>query len=119
MTKLTKAPPPTLADAVDVTWYKTRMRMYAISDDTLEKLTAGFNSLYLVVFGICVGAGVSIGIAWRETTVDANKPYYCGLFVAIMGLAVISGIVGITNYVRAYLQRKRLYEESVPLKPPS
>jgi glucan phosphoethanolaminetransferase (alkaline phosphatase superfamily) len=118
MTKLTKAPPsPTLADAMQVIWHKTPMRMYGVSDSQLEELTAGYNSLYLILFGICVGAAISLGIAWREATSVADKPYYCGSFIATLLVALLSGLAGFTNYWRAFRRKQKLYEDSVPLTP--
>jgi hypothetical protein len=119
MTKLTKAPPdPKLADAMHVIWHKTPMRMYGVSDSQLEELTAGYNSLHLVCFGICVGAGFTLLIAFKQTaSTAAEKPYYLAGMIALFGLSVMFGINGMVNYARASRRKAKLYKESVPLTP--
>jgi hypothetical protein len=120
-TKLTKANPgPMLADAMEVTWYKTSMRMYAVSDSQLEELVAGYNSLHLVCFGICFGAAITLLVAFTQTALTASeKPYYFVGMIAAFGLSAFFGINGIVNCVKAYRRKAKLYKESVPLTPPS
>jgi hypothetical protein len=107
----------TLADATDMIWHKTQIRIYPVTDSKLEELTAGYNSIYLVFFGIFIGAAVSLFIAFKETAVIAEKPYYLAGFIGTLGVGILSGIAGITNLVRASLSKKRLYREAVPLVP--
>jgi hypothetical protein len=120
-TRLTKGDQgPTLADATEFIWHKTIMHMYAVSDSALEELTAGYNSLHLVCFGICVGAAFTLLIAFEQTASTAGeRPYYFAGMIAMFGLSVMFGINGVVNYIRASRRKAKLYKESVPLTPPS
>lgn len=118
-TKITKATETlTLADAMDTVWHRTTVKIYPITDSKLEELTAGYNSIYLVFFGICVGAAISLCIIYPQITTDNQKPYYLAALIASIGLSVFSGIGGIGRYVRAIKAKNRLYQEAVPLQPP-
>jgi|ERR1700678_826793 hypothetical protein len=118
-TVLTKAEqgPTLLADATDIIWHKTMIRMYGVSDAQLEELTAGYNSLHLICFGICLGAAVTLLIAFEQTAEKSpDKPYYLAVFVAAAGLSAFFGINGIANYWKASRRKKQLYRESVPIE---
>jgi hypothetical protein len=117
MTKLTKAPAgPMLADATEVIWHKTIMHMYGVSESQLEELTAGYNSLHLVCFGISVGAALTLFIAFRQAASTApERPYYFGSMIAMCGLSILFGGNGIMNYLKASRRKSRLYRESVPI----
>lgn len=115
-TKLTKANlTPTLADATDMVWHRTIIRVYPVTDSQLEELTAGYNSLHLICFGIFFGAFISLGIALAQTTSVTDKPYYFMGTLVMLGLSVLFGINGIGNYVRAYRRKRQLYSECVPI----
>jgi asparagine N-glycosylation enzyme membrane subunit Stt3 len=90
--------------------------MYVVSKNQLEELTAGYNSLYLVFFGICVGAVISLGIAFSQSSVASEKPYYMLGFVAALGLSVVSGIAAGINFARAVRCKRNLYKEAVPIQ---
>jgi hypothetical protein len=116
-TKLTKAKTgPTLADATDMVWHKTVIRVYPVTDSQLEELTAGFNSLHLICFGIFVGAFISLLIAFFQTSSASEKPYYFAGTLVMFGLSVLFGINGIGNYVKAYRRKSKLYGESIPIE---
>jgi len=117
-TKLTKGgQEPLLADATEMIWHKTTIRMYGVSEAQLEELTAGYNSLHLVFFGICFGAGLALGIACQQTVSTAiARPYYFGGMIAMLGLSVVFAMNGITNYYRAYRCKNKLYRESIPIE---
>jgi hypothetical protein len=117
-TKLTKGEPsPTLADATEMIWHKTTIRMYGISDAQLEELTAGYNSLHLVFFGICIGAAITLIIAFMQTAPTAvERPYYFATMVAMVVLSAVCGVNGIGNYVKANDRKKKLYQESIPIE---
>lgn len=119
-TKLTKAPeekPWALADAMETVWHKTTVHIYPVSDSQLAELTAGYNSIYLVFFGICVGAAISLAITYPQITNPVQKPYYFFALLAAIGLAVLSGIAAWERYKRASNAKTRL-EQTVPLEPP-
>jgi glucan phosphoethanolaminetransferase (alkaline phosphatase superfamily) len=105
-----------LADATEMIWHKTVIRIYPVTDSTLEELTAGYNSLHLVFFGVCIGAAISLFIAFRTTTALSEKPYYLFSFLACLGLGALFGTFGITNYLRARQSKNRLYEQSIPIE---
>jgi NhaP-type Na+/H+ or K+/H+ antiporter len=117
-TKLTKGDQsPALADAANMVWYKTVIHIYPVTDSQLEELTAGYNSLHLVCFGICVGAACSLLIALEQTaSTAAERPYYFAGMVAMFGLSVMFGINGVMNYVRASRRKAKLYRESIPVE---
>jgi|SRR5580704_15373469 hypothetical protein len=117
-TKLTKAPAaPTLADATDMVWHKTTIRVYPVTSSQLDELIAGYNSLSLVFLGICFGAALTLGIACRQTTANAaEKPYYLVGCIAAVILAVFFGVHGIGGYVRASTKKSKLYKEAIPLE---
>ena len=120
-TKLTPASEtsdPTLKDAMETVWHKGLVKIYPITDSKLNELTAGYNSLHLVFFGIFIGAGISFLIACRSTIAAAEKPYYLAACIMTFGLGILFGITGITNYVRAWRAKNELYKNSVPLEPP-
>jgi hypothetical protein len=118
-TKLSKATeaPFALADAIETVWHKTTVHIYPVSDSQLAELTAGYNSIYLVFFGICVGALISLAITYPQVTDEKLKPYYFAALLLSIGLAAMFGIAGIGGYIRASSTKKRL-EKSVPLEPP-
>lgn len=119
-TKLTKAvATPTLAEATEMVWHKSRIDMYPVSNHQLEELTAGYNSLHLVCFGICFGAALTLGIACLQAAHGApEKLYYFSAGTVLAGLTVVFGINGGMGYYRAYKCKKRLYNESVPIERP-
>jgi hypothetical protein len=115
--KFTKAKPTTLAEATEVIWHKTPIRMYGVSEPLLDELMAGYNSLSLVFFGVCSGAALTLGIACRQTTATApEKPYYVIGCMAATLLAVFFGLYGIGNYRKVSAKKKKLYRESVPIE---
>ncbi|SRR6266849_5836093 len=118
-TKLTPAKgiSPSLNDAMETIWHKGTVKVYPITDSKLDELTAGYNSLHLVFFGICVGAGISLLIACRSAASGNEKLYYFSACFIAFGLSVLFGAIGITNYVRAWRSKRKLYKESVPLDP--
>jgi len=109
-------PGPFLADAVEVIWHKTTIHMYGVSDSQLEELTAGYNSLYFVLFGICTSAAVSLGIAFAQTSEASDKPYYLAGTLATLGIAAVAGVTGFMRYGAASARKKKLYRESVPIE---
>jgi hypothetical protein len=119
-TKLTPASDPnlTLKDAMETVWHKGTVKIYPVTDSKLEELTAGYNSLYLIFFGVSIGAGISFLIACRSTIAASEKPYYLAACIATFGLAVLFGIAGFGNYRRARRAKANLYENSIPLDPP-
>jgi hypothetical protein len=106
----------TLRDAVEHTWFKTRMRMYILSEDKLNDLTSGYDSLTLLFFGVCAGAAVSLGIACKETASDAARPYYFAAFTACFVVGLYLGIRGIIDYRKTQKKKAKLYAESTPLE---
>jgi hypothetical protein len=91
--------------------------MYSISDAHLEELTAGYNSLHLVFFGICLGATVTLIVALMQTARTAvERPYYFATLVAMIVLSAVCGVNGIGNYIRANDRKKKLYQESIPIE---
>lgn len=120
-TKLTKAPeekPLGLADAMETVWHKTVQHIYPVSDSQLDELTAGYNSLYLVFLGICLGGVISLGITYPQITNATQKPYYFAALLVSIFFAFFFAIAGIGRYTRASSAKKRL-KHSVPLEPPS
>jgi hypothetical protein len=117
--KLTKATekPLELSDAMETVWHKTTVHIYPVSDSQLAELTAGYNSLYLVFFGICCGAAILLLITYPQVTDSTQKPYYFAALLAAIGLTVFFGIAAGGRYYRAYKAKKRL-EATVPLNPP-
>lgn len=118
-TKLTKGKAqPTLGEATEMIWHKSRIDMYPISNHQLEELTAGYNSLHLIFFGICFGAAIALGIACKQTLSNApEKIYYFSGALIMAGLALSFAVSGGTNFYRAYSCKKKLYKESVPIEP--
>ncbi len=118
-TKLTKAAEtPLLSDAMETVWHKNVVHIYPIPDSKLEELIAGYNSLYMVFFGICVGAIISLGVTYPQVAMASQKPYYLAALLSSIGLAALFGIAGVAGYVRAAKAKRRLYEECVPIEPP-
>ena len=115
-TKLAKGKAqPTLGEATEMVWHKARIDMYPISNHQLEELTAGYNSLHLVLFGICFGAALALGIACKQASHDAaEKVYYFAGSLITSGLAILFAITGGTNFYRAYSCKRKLYKESIP-----
>lgn len=120
MAKLTKATQPLeLSDAMETLWHKTTVHVYPVSDAQLAELTAGYNSIYLVFFGVCFGAAISLLITYPQLAeTDPKRPYYFAALLVALGFAALSGIAGIGRYRRASKTRKRL-EQSLPLRPGS
>ena len=117
ITKLTKAEAnPTLADATDMQWHRTTIRIYPVTDSQLEELTAGYNSLYLVLFGIFAGAAVTLWVALKQTSAAADKPYYFLALLVAFGFTLLSGVAGFTKLSAAHRCKKKLYQESVPIE---
>jgi hypothetical protein len=119
-TKLSKAKSqPTLQDATEVVWHKTTIHMYGVAESQLEELTAGYNSLHLIFFGIFIGAAVAFFIAFKQLPDHSSSgPYYVGAVIATAGLALICGINGLTNFIKAYRRKRKLYKESLPIGQP-
>lgn len=116
--KFSKGKATLLSDATEIVWHKTKMRMYGVSDSQLEELTAGYNSLHLVFFGICVGAAVTLLVAFKQLPVKSDDgPYYLAAIIATGGLAVVCGWNGLMNYRKASKRKQKLYEESIPIEP--
>lgn len=115
--KFTKAKSPTLADATEVRWHKTVTNMYAISDSKLNELTAGYNSLYLLFCGICLGAFVSIFIALRTSTSGTDKPMYLAAAIVTGVLGVFFGIIGLYNHFKVSQAKKKLHREAILIEP--
>ncbi len=109
---------PSLHDVMETVWHKGTVKVYPVTDSKLEELTAGYNSLHLVFFGIFIGAAISFLIACRSTPVATEKPYYLAACIAAFGVGILFGVVGIGNYVRASKAKNKLYKESVPLEWP-
>lgn len=117
-TKLSKAAEiPALSDAMETVWHKTTVHIYPVSDSQLRELAAGYNSMYLVFFGICAGAAVSLGTACPQITNTAQRPYYFAAFLVSVFAMIFFGIAGFGRYRRAAKAKKRL-ENSLPLVPP-
>jgi hypothetical protein len=115
-TKITKAGQDlSLSDATDMVWHKTVIQIYPVTDSTLKELTAGYNSLHLVFLGIFSGAAITLLVAYKTVTDVTQKPYYLAALLAASGLAVLFGIFGIGNYLRASKAQAKLYKEAVPL----
>jgi hypothetical protein len=117
-TKLTKGKAqPTLGEATEMVWHKARIDMYPISNHQLDELTAGYNSLHLVCFGICVGAALALGIACQQVSHEGSERiYYFAGTLVMSGLAVLFAITGGTNFYRAYRCKRKLYKESIPIE---
>lgn len=117
VTKLTKSErEPLLADATEMVWHRTTIRMYGVSDSQLEELTAGYNSGYLIFFGICAGAAVTLWVAMKQSPPGNDKLYYFVAFLASLGFGVLSGIAGFTKLRMAARCKTKLYKESVPIE---
>jgi hypothetical protein len=106
----------TLSDATQMIWHKTTIRIYPVSDSQLDELTAGYNSLTLIFFGICIGAAVPLWIAFKETASTTERPYYFFGFLAASLVGMLSGIMGIRDYIRASKRKKQLYNEAIPME---
>jgi hypothetical protein len=116
-TNLTKGEPgPLLTDATDMQWHKTVIHIYPVTDSQLEELTAGYNSLYLILFGIFAGAAVTLWVALKQTSTEADKPYYFLAFLVALGFTLLSGVAGFTKLSAAHRCKKKLYQESVPIE---
>jgi hypothetical protein len=107
-----------LKDAMETVWHKGTVKIYPVTDSKLEELTAGYNSLYLVFFGLSVGAGISFLIACGSTIASTEKPYYVAACITTWGLAVLFGIAGVGNFLRAQKAKTKLYQNSIPIDPP-
>jgi hypothetical protein len=108
---------PLLADATVMIWHKTTIRMYGVSDSQLEELTGGYNSLYLVFFGICVGAAVTLWVAMKQSPpAGTDRLYYFVAFLVSIGFAVVSGLAGLSKLAAAQRCKKKLYEEASPIE---
>ena len=118
-TKLSKAKSqPTLADAVIMQWHQTVQKMYGVSDSALDEMTAGYNSIYSVFFGVFVGGAITLWVTYRTTSIEPDKSYFLALAFSCLGLSIFFGIAFIRNYYRAFKKKKKLYEEAVPIKWP-
>lgn len=117
-TKLTKATEKlfVLADVMETVWHKTTVHIYPVSDSQLAELTAGYNSIYLVFFGLCTGVLTSVAVTYPLITDAKLKIYYFSALLIFSGLAVMFGIVALERYVRASSSRRKL-EKSPLLEP--
>jgi hypothetical protein len=117
-TKLTKAKQePMISEVTEMTWHKTVIRVYPVTDSQLEELTAGYNSLHLIFFGVCAGAALALWIAFLQTAQSApERLYYFAGALVLVGLSIVCGINGIGNCVRASRRKKQLYETSIPIE---
>ena len=117
-TKLTPAKAgPTLADAAPQVWHKTPIKMYAVSEESLRELTAGYNSLHLVFFGIFFGCFVSCLIAYTQTSEQVLRGRY---FFAFLATALVSFFFAVSAGIslwKAHSCKKRLVKQSVPIEP--
>lgn len=117
VSKLTKATekPLELSEAMETVWHKTTVHIYPVSDSQLAELTAGYNSLYLILFGIFAGAAISLGITYPQlTATSGQKPYFLAALITAIGLTFMFGIAGVGRLIRASAAKKRL-ENTVPL----
>jgi hypothetical protein len=116
----TKGKQPKLTDAVVMRWHQTVINMYGVSEPSLNEMIAGYNSVYSVFFGICVGAAISLGLTIKTISLGGDYKRYCfDAFLVTIGLSFFFGIAFVNNLVRAILCKKRLYKEAIPITGPS
>ena|SRR5271165_2445789 len=107
-----------LEEVTEMVWHKTPIKMYAISEPTIKELTAGYNSIHLVCFGVCAGAAVAFSIAWGQTEMIPLRYVYGGLFWGTLVGTLVFGIAGGLKLYEAHNCKKDLEKQSVPLAPP-
>jgi hypothetical protein len=110
-----KAESFTLKDAIEPTWFKTKMKMYIVNEDRLNNLMAGYDSLNWLFFGICFGAGVSVGIACIETGSYIARAAYLGVLAACVIGIFFFGIRGKQDYDATKEKREKFQKEFTPL----
>ena len=118
-TRLRKGDATPLTELTSMVWHKRTIHMYAVPESELRELTSGYNSLHLVFFGVCVGAFVSLSIAYMSANLGTStKPYFVALILASAGLAVWCGISALRHYNVTTNKIATLYKEDVVVSGP-
>jgi hypothetical protein len=100
-------------------WHKRTIHMYAIPDSELRELTSGYNSLHLVLFGVCIGAFISLFTAYKTANIDTStKPYFIAAILVSVGLAVWCGIGTMHHYRASKSRIADLHKEDVVVNVP-
>lgn len=113
-TKLSKAKQSAalLTDAIKTEMYATVDRKYIVSEATLDEMVSGYNSVFSVFFGILAGiAGVLWGF-WNQCITQPTRMYYAQFATIATVLAVICGVIFISNYWKASSKKRKLYKEA-------
>lgn len=112
-------PGPSYPELADMVWHKRTIHMYAVPDSELRELTSGYNSLHLVLFGICLGVFVSLLIAYKTANLDeATKPYFMAGVLVSCGLSLWCGIGTIKHYKTTQQRVNALQKEEIVVKTP-
>jgi len=73
--------------------------MHTISEDKLNMLVSGNNSVNLTFFGVCFGAAVSFGTVVKTTALEPfNKALFTMLFASMGLIALFFGIQSYRSY---------------------
>lgn len=100
-------------------WHRTPIKMYAVCEPSLRELTAGYNSVHLVFFGIFFGAAIAFGIACSQVpkTDAMTRYYYFAVTLATFLVSIFFAVAGGMSLWRAHKEKEKLYSESEPIDP--
>jgi hypothetical protein len=94
--------------------------MYAVCEPSLRELTAGYNSVHLVFFGIFFGAAIAFGIAWGQVpkTDQMARFYYFSSALCTLLVSLFFGVAGGVSLWKAHKEKDKLYSGSQPIEMP-
>ena len=94
--------------------HKQVIHMYGVTDIQLDQLMAGYTSLHLVFFGICLGACNSIAVPYFcDAVPQANRIYFFSAGLVAAGLTVWAAIGAYEHWRAAQKIKDKLYKENI------
>ena len=98
----------------DMVIHKQTIHVYGVTDIQLNQLMAGYTSLHLVFFGICIGVCVSVAIPYFcDAVPEKAKIYFFAAFLIFGALSVWSAIGAFNHWNAANRIKDKLQKEDV------
>jgi hypothetical protein len=108
--------PETTSSPVTIDLKRTNVKMYILSEERLEMLSSGYNSVHLAFCTLMIGIFVALAITL--STIDlTNAPhkyaaYWVGFWVSL-GLSVYFGIMATVGVARSKRQIQAIRQETL------